>query len=81
MKKGHLHDNFYYKKSQPSDKSHQIISFCFKKSQTYRINYTTKQKLVKLNYQINKFIVKITKSKYLGQDTGDGLRPDHYHCV
>ena len=43
--------------------------------------YTTKQKLVNLNYQINKFIVKITKSNYLGQDAGDGLRPNHYHCI
>ena len=43
----------------------------------------TKQnkKLVNLNYQINKFIVKITKSKYLGQAAGAGLRSDHYHCV
>ena len=49
--------------------------------QTYGINYTTKQKLVNLNYQINKFIVKITKSKCLGQDAGDGLQPNHYHCV
>ena len=34
-----------------------------------------------LNYQINKFIVKITKSKYLGQDAGDCLRPNLYHSV
>ena len=34
----------------------------------------TKQKLVTLNYQNDKFIVKITKSKYLDQDAGDGLR-------
>ena len=33
-------------------------------SQIYGINYTTKQKLVNLDYPINKFIVKITKSKY-----------------
>ena len=32
-------------------------------SQTYDINYTTKQKLVNLNYQINKFIVEITKKQ------------------
>ena len=30
-------------------------------SQTYGISYTVKQKLMNLNYQINKFIVKITK--------------------
>ena len=39
------------------------------------------EKIVNLNYQINKFILKITKSKYLGQDPGDVLRPNHYHCV
>ena len=50
-------------------------------SQTYGINYKTRQKLVNLNYQINKVIVKITKSMYLGQDAGDGLQPNHYHCV
>ena len=41
---------------------------------------TNSKKLVNLNYQINKFIVKITKSKYLGQDAGDGLQPNHYCC-
>ena len=41
----------------------------------------TKQKLVNLNNQNNKFIVKIKKNKYLDQDAGDGLRPNHYHCV
>ena len=40
-----------------------------------------KKKLVNLNYQINKFIVKIMKSKYLRQDAGDGLQPNHYHCT
>ena len=50
-------------------------------SQTYCINYTTKQKLVNLNDPTNNFVVKITKSSYLGQDAGDGLRLDHYHCV
>ena len=49
-------------------------------SQTYGINYTSRQKLVNLNYQINKVIVTITKSMYLGQDVGDGLHPNHYHC-
>ena len=34
-----------------------------------------------LNYQINKFIAKITKSKYLGQDAGDGLQSNRYHCA
>ena len=41
----------------------------------------TKQNLVNLNHQNKSFIVKITKSKYLDQDAGDGLRPNHYHCV
>ena len=41
----------------------------------------TKQNLVNLNHQNKRFIVKITKSKYLDQDAGDGLRPNHYHCV
>ena len=50
-------------------------------SQTCGINYKTRQKLVNLNYQINKVIVKITKSMYLGQDAGDGLQLNHYHCV
>ena len=50
-------------------------------SQTYNINYTTRQKQVNLNYQINKVIVKITKSMYLGQDAGDGLQLNHCHCV
>ena len=50
-------------------------------SQTYGISYTTKRKLVNLNYQMIKFIVKIAKGKYLGQDVGDGLQPNHYHCV
>ena len=35
------------------------------------------KKQVNLIYQINKFIVKKnTKIKYLGQDAGDGLRPN-----
>ena len=34
-----------------------------------------------LNNQISKVGVKITKSKYQNQDTGDDLRPKHYHCV
>ena len=50
-------------------------------SQTYGINYTTRQKLVNLNYEINKAIVKITASMYLGQDVGYGLQPNHYHCL
>ena len=41
-------------------------------------NYITEQKLVNLKNQISKVI---TKSKYLDQDAGDGLRPNHYHCV
>ena len=50
-------------------------------SQTYGINYTTRQKLVNLNYEINKAIVKIKASMYLGQDVGYGLQPNHYHCL
>ena len=50
-------------------------------SQTYGNNYTARQKLVNLNYQVNKIIVKITESMDLGQDTGDGQQPKHYHCV
>ena len=42
---------------------------------------STKQKLVILSYQNNKFIVKITKSKHPDQNSGDVLQPDHYHCV
>ena len=34
-----------------------------------------------MNKQISKFIVNITKSKYLDQDAGDGLQSNHYHCV
>ena len=50
-------------------------------TQTYGINYTTRQKLAYLNYQIYDVIVKITKSMYLVQDAWDGLQPNHYHCV
>ena len=42
---------------------------------------TESHKLVNLNNQISKFIVSITKSKYIDQDAGHGLRPNHYHCV
>ena len=41
-------------------------------------NYITEQKLVNLKNQISKVI---TKSKYLDQDAGDGLRSNHYHYV
>ena len=34
-----------------------------------------------LKNQIGKFIVNIRKSKYLNQDDGDGLRPNHYDCI
>ena len=34
-----------------------------------------------LNHQTNKVIVKITKSMHPGQDTRDGLQPNHYYCV
>ena len=47
-------------------------------SRTYGINYTSRQKLVNLTYQI---IVRITTSMYLGQDAGDGLQRNHYYCV
>ena len=50
-------------------------------SQTYDINYATKDKLVNFNSQINKIVVKITKSEYFGQDAGEGLRPNHCNCV
>ena len=39
------------------------------------------KKRVNLNYQTNKFIVKITKSKLLRQNAGNGLRSNHYHYV
>ena len=39
------------------------------------------KKLLKLDYQTDKFTIKITKSKHLRQNAGDGLRPNHYHCV
>ena len=29
----------------------------------------------------NKISKIVTKSKYLDQDAGDGLRPNHYPCV
>ena len=41
-------------------------------------NYITGQNLGSLNNQISKAT---TKSKYLNQDAGDGLQPNHYHCV
>ena len=55
-------------------KSHKTVNFCYIMSQTYGMNYITRRKLVSLNHQI-------TKSKYPGQDAGDGLQPNHYHCV
>ena len=61
--------------------SHKTVNFGYIMSQTYDINYTARQKLVDLNYQINKVVVKIKKSMYLGQDSGDVLQPDHYHCI
>ena len=62
-------------------KSQKTVNFCYIMPQTYGINYTARQKLVNLNYQINKVIVKITKSMYLGPYVGDGIQPNHYHCV
>ena len=62
-------------------KSQKTVNFCYIMSQTYGINYTTRWNLVNLNYQINKVIIKITKSMYLSQDARDGLQPNHYHCV
>ena len=41
-------------------------------------DYITEQKLMNLKNQISKVI---TKSKFLDQDAGDGLRPNYYHCV
>ena len=49
-----------------------------KSNKLVKNNYITEQKLVNLNNQISKVI---TKSKYLNQDAGDGLRPNHYHCI
>ena len=40
-----------------------------------------RQKLVNLNYQNNRFIVKITKIECLDQDAGDGPRPNHYQLL
>ena len=57
------------------------MNSCYIISQTYCINYEIKQKLVNLNSQIEKFIVKITKSKYLSKDAKDGLQLNHYHCI
>ena len=62
-------------------KSHKTANFCYIMSQTYGINSTTKQKLVNLNYWMNKFVINITKKNYLHQDAGDRLWPNHYHCV
>ena len=56
---------------------HKTVNFGYIMSQTYDINHTARQKLVDLNYQINKVVVKIKKSMYLGQDSGDVLQPDH----
>ena len=39
------------------------------------------QKLMNWINQISKFIENITKRKYLDQDAGDGLWPNHYHCI
>ena len=47
-------------------KSHKTLNSCYIMSQTYVNNYTARQKLVNLNYQVNKIIVKITKSMDLG---------------
>ena len=60
------------KKDRKSDK------LVRKRRKLVKSNQITEQKLVNLNNQISKFI---TKSKYLDQDAGDGLQPNHYHCV
>ena len=79
MKKSHKNVNFCDKKSQTSGKSLKTVDLCDKKlqysknshktvnliSQTYGINCTTRQKLLNLDYLINKVIVKITKRVYL----------------
>ena len=86
MKKGNKNVNLCGKKSQPSEeKSNKNVNLGDKKSET-SVKKTKKskfrwQKLVNLNNQISNFIVKVTKSKYLDQYAGDGLRPKHYHCV
>ena len=68
MKKSHKNVNLDGKKSQTSDKSHK------------NVNLGTCE-LMNLNSQLSKFSVNITKSRYLDQDSGDGLGPNHYHCV
>ena len=40
---------------------------------------TESHKLVNVNNQISKFIVGITKSKYIDQDAGHGLWPNLQH--
>ena len=52
-----------------------------KKKKSHKLvknNYITEQKLVNLNIQISKVIA---KRKYLDQNAGDSLQPNHYHCV
>ena len=49
-------------------------------SQTYGINYTKRQKLVNLNYQINKVIFKNYK-KHVPRSRCWRWSTTHYHCV
>ena len=52
-----------------------------KKKKSHKLvknNYITEQKLLNLNIQISKVI---TKRKYLDQNAGDSIQPNHYHCV
>ena len=49
-----------------------------KRDKLVKNNYITEQKLVNWNNQISKVIA---KSKHVDQDVGNGLRPNHYHCV
>ena len=61
------------KKWKNSEKSGKKSQANVKKSQKCKFR---RQKLVNLNNQISKVI---TTSKYLDQDAGDGLWPNHYH--
>ena len=55
-------------------KRQKLAKTCYKKWQaTEKIH-----RIVNLNSQISKVV---TKTKYLDQDAGDGLWPNHYYCV
>ena len=57
----------------------QKVRDYWKKSKEQVTNMTKLwKKWTKWQNQISKVI---TKSKYLDQGAGDGLQPNHYHCV